>query len=24
MPMGQCMDCHTALKISNACAVCHD
>ncbi|HNR89879.1 MAG TPA: cytochrome c3 family protein [Spirochaetota bacterium] len=24
MPMGQCMDCHTALKISNACMVCHD
>ncbi len=24
MPMGQCMDCHTALKISNACALCHD
>jgi hypothetical protein len=24
MPMGQCMDCHTALKISNKCAVCHD
>lgn len=24
MPMGQCMDCHTALRISNACAVCHD
>ncbi len=24
MLMGQCMDCHTALQISNACAVCHD
>ncbi len=24
MLMGKCMDCHTALKISNACAVCHD
>lgn len=24
MPMGQCMDCHTALKISNKCLVCHD
>ena len=24
MLMGQCMDCHTALRISNACAVCHD
>ncbi len=24
MPMGQCMDCHTALKLSNKCAVCHD
>jgi cytochrome c553 len=24
MLMGQCMDCHTALKISNKCAVCHD
>ena len=24
MLMGQCMDCHTALKISNQCAVCHD
>jgi len=24
MPMGQCMDCHTSLGISNACAVCHD
>ncbi len=24
MPMGQCMDCHDALKISNACMVCHD
>ncbi len=24
MPMGKCMDCHTALKISNACTVCHD
>lgn len=24
MPMGQCMDCHTALSISNKCAVCHD
>ena len=24
MLMGQCMDCHTALNISNACAVCHD
>lgn len=24
MPMGPCMDCHTALNISNQCAVCHD
>jgi hypothetical protein len=24
MLMGQCMDCHTALHISNKCAVCHD
>jgi hypothetical protein len=24
MPMGTCMDCHTSLKISNKCAVCHD
>ncbi len=24
MLMGQCEDCHTALKISNKCAVCHD
>ncbi|MCP4130782.1 MAG: cytochrome c3 family protein [bacterium] len=24
MLMGQCMDCHTALRISNKCAVCHD
>ncbi|MGQ9843354.1 MAG: cytochrome c3 family protein [Spirochaetota bacterium] len=24
MAMGTCMDCHTALKISNACTVCHD
>ncbi len=24
MLMGQCMDCHTALKLSNQCAVCHD
>lgn len=24
MLMGKCMDCHTALKISNSCAVCHD
>ncbi len=24
MKMGVCMDCHTALKISNACMVCHD
>jgi hypothetical protein len=24
MLMGQCMDCHTALKISNKCVVCHD
>ena len=24
MLMGQCMDCHTALKISNKCTVCHD
>jgi hypothetical protein len=24
MLMGQCMDCHTALDISNKCAVCHD
>ncbi len=24
MPMGPCMDCHTALNISNKCAVCHD
>jgi len=24
MKMGVCMDCHTALKISNTCAVCHD
>ena len=24
MPMGQCMDCHTALRISNKCLVCHD
>lgn len=24
MLMGQCMDCHTALKISNKCAICHD
>ncbi len=24
MLMGQCMDCHTALNISNKCAVCHD
>lgn len=24
MLMGQCMDCHTALHISNQCAVCHD
>jgi hypothetical protein len=24
MHMGQCMDCHDALKISNKCAVCHD
>jgi cytochrome c553 len=24
MLMGQCMDCHTALNISNSCAVCHD
>jgi len=24
MLMGQCMDCHTALNISNSCTVCHD
>jgi hypothetical protein len=24
MLMGQCEDCHTALHISNSCAVCHD
>ncbi|HOO72128.1 MAG TPA: cytochrome c3 family protein [Spirochaetota bacterium] len=24
MLMGQCMDCHTALHISNKCLVCHD
>jgi len=24
MLMGQCMDCHTTLHISNKCAVCHD
>ncbi len=24
MLMGQCMDCHTALQLSNKCAVCHD
>ncbi len=24
MLMGQCMDCHTALHLSNKCAVCHD
>ncbi len=24
MLMGQCMDCHTALRLSNTCAVCHD
>ncbi len=24
MPMGQCMDCHNSLRISNACQVCHD
>jgi cytochrome c553 len=24
MLMGQCEDCHTALRISNKCAVCHD
>ncbi len=24
MPMGRCMDCHTALRISNTCLVCHD
>jgi hypothetical protein len=24
MHMGQCMDCHDSLKISNACLVCHD
>jgi menaquinone reductase, multiheme cytochrome c subunit len=24
MLMGKCMDCHTALKISNTCMVCHD
>ena len=24
MLMGQCEDCHTALHISNKCAVCHD
>lgn len=24
MLMGQCMDCHDALQISNKCAVCHD
>ncbi len=24
MLMGQCMDCHTAHNLSNACAVCHD
>lgn len=24
MKMGQCMKCHTALKISNRCSVCHD
>jgi hypothetical protein len=24
MLMGQCMDCHTALHLSNSCAVCHD
>ena len=24
MLMGRCMDCHTALKLSNKCAVCHD
>lgn len=24
MLMGQCMDCHTALKLSNKCMVCHD
>lgn len=24
MPMGQCMDCHDALKVSNTCLVCHD
>ena len=23
MPMGQCMDCHTSLKISNQCTICH-
>jgi menaquinone reductase, multiheme cytochrome c subunit len=24
MLMGQCMDCHTALHLSNSCMVCHD
>lgn len=24
MMMGECMDCHDSLKISNTCAVCHD
>ena len=24
MPMGQCMDCHDSLRISNTCMVCHD
>jgi hypothetical protein len=24
MKMGVCMDCHDALRISNACAICHD
>ena len=24
MPMGQCMDCHDAINVSNKCAVCHD
>ena len=24
MKMGECMDCHKSLKISNKCAICHD
>ena len=24
MPMGECMDCHDAINVSNKCAVCHD